>query len=189
MGCCAAFVLSIAATAAYGCCATTCSDMGLPRPHRWPRRGALDGKLARSAACDGRWGAVACACRAVAGAETAANCLLVSYWTLSSRGLTLPKAGIYSGLAIIIARLSLSRWSLRRPLRILQTRRINTTAANSLHAAALTALYAIRRDTCHLSSHASPRSSVLPRRGCRSSGPHRANGCRTTCLCRRHPLI
>ena len=65
----------------------------------------------------------------------------------------MPKAGIYSGLAIIIARLSRSRWSLRRPLRILQTRRINTTAVK------LTACCSLDRriDTAHQMSSQQPR--------------------------------
>ena len=71
-----------------------------------------------------------------------------------------------------------SRWGLRRPLQC----PCNFCRSNS--AAALTtfcspdSLLCAYRHRCHLSSPASPRSSARPRRACRS-----------TSLCRQHPLI
>ena len=83
-------------------------------------------------------------------------------------------------------------WSLRGPL----GRPCNFCRSNSAAAlpacCSLDSLLCEYRHRCHLSSHASPRSSARPRHARpRRTRPRRARprGCRTTCQCRRRPLI
>ena len=173
----------------WGCCAFTDGWWrGCPLAPTCVSR--QDVKWARSAACDCRWiGRVRWIARVRLsnGLKCGGRKLLAS--VLQDASPSLRPASILS--------LAISLWKGLEPQGCLID--LATTAAclantlhrirsqqSCLHAAALTALRAAGDGSastqlirCHPSSPASPKSS----------GQRRASGCRTTCPCRRHPLI